>query len=60
LGQASPSLDAAASGRRAIKAALDLPTPGDDETRTATAPGELLASFLAPAPTQTGPGRPLF
>lgn len=46
LGQESPSLDAAASGAKAISAALDLPTAQAGASR----PGaDLIASLLAPS-----------
>jgi soluble lytic murein transglycosylase-like protein len=48
MGQSSPSLDAAASGATAIKAAVDLPTPAAEASTTAKLGGELLASFLGP------------
>ncbi|OYX34315.1 MAG: hypothetical protein B7Y99_05570 [Caulobacterales bacterium 32-69-10] len=47
LGQDSPSLSAAASGSRAIKAAADLPTP--TPVATAALSTEIMSALLAPA-----------
>jgi soluble lytic murein transglycosylase-like protein len=55
LGQESPSLSAAASGSRAIRAAADLPTPILAPTATAALSGEIMSSLLAPSPSPRGP-----